>query len=45
LAPGDLPTKPGVLPVVQISSEGHTMVAFVNGDFIGKDIKLKKNIS
>ncbi|XP_027902823.1 beta-galactosidase 13-like [Vigna unguiculata] len=35
LAPGDLPTKPGVLPVVQISSEGHTMVAFVNGDFIG----------
>jgi len=37
LAPGDLPTKPGVLPIIHIESNGHTMVAFVNGDLIGKD--------
>ncbi|BAT77461.1 hypothetical protein VIGAN_02004000 [Vigna angularis var. angularis] len=35
LAPGDLPTKPEVLPILRIMSLGHTMVAFVNGDLIG----------
>lgn len=35
LSQNDLPTKPGVLPVLRIMSLGHSMVAFVNGDFVG----------
>ncbi|ESW09381.2 hypothetical protein PHAVU_009G119632 [Phaseolus vulgaris] len=35
LSPQDLPTKPGVIPVLRIMSLGHSMVAFVNGDLVG----------
>lgn len=28
--------KPGVLPVLRVMSLGHSMVAFVNGDIVGK---------
>ncbi|KAI3447940.1 hypothetical protein Pfo_004605 [Paulownia fortunei] len=31
----DLPMRPGVLPVLQVASLGHALLAFVNGEYIG----------
>ncbi|XP_004500729.2 beta-galactosidase 13-like [Cicer arietinum] len=35
LSPQDLPTKNGVAPVLRIMSLGHSLAAFVNGQYIG----------
>lgn len=32
----DLPMKPDVLPVLRIQNQGHAMLVFVNGEFVGK---------
>ncbi|KAJ8570991.1 hypothetical protein K7X08_037963 [Anisodus acutangulus] len=31
----DLPMRPDILPVLQIASMGHALVAFVNGEYVG----------
>jgi len=43
LSPEQLPIKPGVLPVLRIMSLGHSMVAFVNGELVGKHTELRKH--
>lgn len=40
----DLPRKAEVLPVLQIASLGHALLAFVNGEYVGK-MKTKPDIS
>ncbi|KAK1394870.1 Beta-galactosidase [Heracleum sosnowskyi] len=31
----DLPMRPDIIPVLEVQNNGHAMVAFVNGEFIG----------
>ncbi|GMN48724.1 hypothetical protein TIFTF001_017899 [Ficus carica] len=35
LSPHDLPMRPDILPVLRISSLGHALHAFVNGEYVG----------
>ncbi|KAI3442466.1 Beta-galactosidase [Psidium guajava] len=36
ISPRDLPMRKDILPVLRVASLGHAMLAFVNGEFIGK---------
>ena len=40
LGPEDLPKKNDISPVLRIMSLGHSLVAFVNGEFIGKNTEI-----
>lgn len=42
LGPEDLPKKNDISPVLRIMSLGHSLVAFVNGEFIGKNTEIHR---
>ena len=40
LGPEDLPKKNDISPVLRILSLGHVLVAFVNGEYVGKHTEI-----
>lgn len=38
--PRDLSMRKDILPVLRVASLGHAMLAFVNGEFVGKHVHI-----